>query len=125
MSSAITKTGKKSDWKALLGDAGRSLGRLYQNTFLDGDKQEGLDMLLVSLLITPLICPASLTVSEQGLHRHLHSVTSRTSHLPDHQGSVEDVGIWISTYNVEGRSPTSEIKQWLDFDGGEAVRCAH
>lgn len=115
LSSAITKTGKKGDWKSFLGDAGKSLGRLYQNTFLDSDKQEGLDILLVRPQIIVAACRFLRAIGwRQGLHRNLHSIETRTAHLKPYSGPLRDIIVWTSTYNVEGRSPTSEIRDWLD-----------
>lgn len=47
LNTSFTRSGKKS-FAGLLSDASKSVGRMYQSTFLDVGKQAGIDALLVS-----------------------------------------------------------------------------
>lgn len=64
LNTSVTRSGGKRGWGALLSDASKSLGRAYQATFADQDKQMSIDLFLVSLYFSPSVISARICCTE-------------------------------------------------------------
>ncbi|KAK4701408.1 synaptojanin, partial [Phenoliferia sp. Uapishka_3] len=104
INTSFTRSGKKS-FAGLLSDATKSVGRMYQSNFIDGGKQKSIDALLGHLSTSQKVRvynPVNDALRE-GLKARATEYTS-----------YEDTTIWVGTYNLNGKGPSSEsLIPWL------------
>lgn len=104
LNTSFTRSGKKS-FAGLLSDATKSVGRMYQSNFVDSGKQKAIDALLGNLsssqkirVFNPLNDAVHATLMERA--------SSYTSY--------ETISIWVGTYNLNGKGPSTEsLLPWL------------
>jgi hypothetical protein len=68
LNTSVTRSGGKRGWGALLSDASKSLGRAYQATFADQDKQMSIDLFLVRLALSEAVVRTPAKVICVGYH---------------------------------------------------------
>ncbi|KAM0792451.1 hypothetical protein ACM66B_005128 [Microbotryomycetes sp. NB124-2] len=98
INTSFTRSGKSS-LAGLISNATKSVGRMYQSQFIDAGKQKAIDALLGNLTSSQRV--RVFNPINDLLHARLKDRAAEFT-------SSEDITLWVGTYNVNGKSPSSE-----------------
>ncbi|KAJ9101490.1 hypothetical protein QFC19_005141 [Naganishia cerealis] len=104
LNTSVTRSGGKRGWGALLSDASKSLGRAYQATFADQEKQISIDLFLGIMAgqkTVQVYDPISDAIQDQLKAR-----------LPEYSSSKK-VRIFCGTWNLNGKPLSGNFGMWL------------
>ncbi|GAA5910570.1 hypothetical protein JCM5296_002953 [Sporobolomyces johnsonii] len=104
INTSFTRTGKKS-FAGMLSDASKSVNRVFQQQFVDGGKQKAIDALLGNLA----------TSRKVRVYNPIHeTLRSQLRARSTEYTSFESTSVWVGTYNLNGKAPSSEsLLPWL------------
>ncbi|KAJ9119073.1 hypothetical protein QFC22_003564 [Naganishia vaughanmartiniae] len=130
LNTSVTRSGGKRGWGALISDASKSLGRAYQATFADQDKQMSIDLFLVRLACFFIVVTSESTLKfgVQGIMAGQKPVQvydpisdaiqdQLKARLPEYSSSKK-VRIFCGTWNLNGKPLSGNFGLWL-FPEGE------
>ncbi|GAA5931421.1 uncharacterized protein JCM15063_001462 [Sporobolomyces koalae] len=104
INSSFTRSGKKS-FAGMLSDASKSVNRVFQQQLFDTSKQRAIDALLGNLATSRkvrIFDPLNDTLRAR--------LRARASEFTTHHPTT----IWVGTYNLNGKPPSSEsLLPWL------------
>ncbi|KAK4058577.1 Inositol-1,4,5-trisphosphate 5-phosphatase 1 [Microbotryomycetes sp. JL221] len=104
INTSFTRSGKSS-LAGFISNATKSVGRMYQSQFIDAGKQKSIDALLGNLTTSQKV--RVFNPINELLHQQLQEQSSKYT-------TFEDVTLWVGTYNVNGKNPSSEsLLPWL------------
>ncbi|GAA5965786.1 hypothetical protein JCM21900_004989 [Sporobolomyces salmonicolor] len=104
INTSFTRTGKKS-FAGMLSDASKSVNRVFQQQFVDGGKQKAIDALLGNLA----------TSRKVRVYNPVHdTLRAQLRARAAEYTSFESTSLWVGTYNLNGKAPSSEsLLPWL------------
>ncbi|KAK4053062.1 Inositol-1,4,5-trisphosphate 5-phosphatase 1 [Microbotryomycetes sp. JL201] len=109
INTSFTRSGKSS-LAGLISNATKSVGRMYQSQFIDAGKQRAIDALLGNLASSQRV--RVFNPINDLLHARLRERVQDFT-------SFEDVTLWVGTYNLNGKGPSSEsLLPWFFPNSG-------
>ncbi|KAI9352075.1 SacI homology domain-containing protein [Obelidium mucronatum] len=103
LKTSLTRRGKQTVM-GFFDDAAKSVSRFYINNFQDKNRQEAIDIVLGKQRTKSLLIPNTLSAIVE------HDLHARKSEFV----SIEEVEIFVGTWNVNGKLPVSEpLGDWL------------
>lgn len=104
LNTSFSRSGKKS-FAGLLSDASKSVGRMYQSTFLDSSKQASIDALLGQLSTSQKV--RVFNPRNDAIRTQLNSRSAEFT-------AYQSISLFVGTWNLNGKGPSSEsILPWL------------